>query len=488
MTVRFQLRRDTSSNWSSINPTLALGEPGVETDTLKLKIGTGATNWNSLAYSTTTDFADLDNTPTTLSGYGITDAATLDDFSVTVATANGNGNLSYDSETGEFVFTPPELIFSNISNTPTTLSGYGITDAATDAQGSLADTAVQPGDNVSQLTNDSGYLTDYTVTQSDVTQHQSALSITESQITDLQNYLTDYTVTQSDVTQHQSALSITESQITDLQNYLTDSYFSGGIGVDYAAGTISIGQNVGTTENVTFNNITTTGYLAGPESFVIDPAAIGNNTGTVVIAGNLQVDGTTTTINSTTVDVGDKNIVLGSNATADTQNNGAGITINRPESTDATVSWNETTDSWDFSNDVNVNGNLNSSGNLSVSSDITGNNLTITGSHIGDLDISGNLSVSGDIDSTSDLNLKTNINTITASMDKVSKLRGVNFEWKDNGKKSLGVIAQEVEKVLPELVNQNNQGNKTVQYANMIGLLIEALKELNEKIERLENK
>lgn len=59
------------------------------------------------------------------------------------------------------------------------------TDYATAAQGTLADSATQPGDNISTLTNDSGYITGYTVTQSDVTAHQAALSITESQISDL---------------------------------------------------------------------------------------------------------------------------------------------------------------------------------------------------------------------------------------------------------------------------------------------------------------
>ena len=59
------------------------------------------------------------------------------------------------------------------------------TDYATAAQGTLADSAVQPSDNISTLTNDSGYITDYTVTQGDVTAHQAALSITESQISDL---------------------------------------------------------------------------------------------------------------------------------------------------------------------------------------------------------------------------------------------------------------------------------------------------------------
>lgn len=79
MAVRFQLRRDTASNWTVANPTLALGEPGVETDTLKLKVGNGSSAWNSLAYSISQDFADLTNTPTTLAGYGISDAVSVND-------------------------------------------------------------------------------------------------------------------------------------------------------------------------------------------------------------------------------------------------------------------------------------------------------------------------------------------------------------------------------------------------------------------------
>jgi len=59
------------------------------------------------------------------------------------------------------------------------------------------------------------------ITEGSVTQHQAALSITESQISDLGSYITDYTVTESDVTGHQAALSITESQISDLGTYLT---------------------------------------------------------------------------------------------------------------------------------------------------------------------------------------------------------------------------------------------------------------------------
>lgn len=69
-----------------------------------------------------------------------------------------------------------------------TVDGQHASAFATSAQGSLADSSIQPGDNISTLTNDSGYITDYTVTQGDVTQHETALTITESQISDLSHF------------------------------------------------------------------------------------------------------------------------------------------------------------------------------------------------------------------------------------------------------------------------------------------------------------
>lgn len=51
--MQIQLRHDTAANWTSVNPTLAVGEIGIETDTKKFKIGDGGSAWNSLAYSTT---------------------------------------------------------------------------------------------------------------------------------------------------------------------------------------------------------------------------------------------------------------------------------------------------------------------------------------------------------------------------------------------------------------------------------------------------
>jgi hypothetical protein len=102
-------------------------------------------------------------------------------------------------------------------------------------------------------------------------------------------------------------------------------------------------------------NIITTGYIAGPASLTIDPAAVGDNTGTVIIAGNLQVDGTTTTINSTTVEVDDLNIVLGTGSVNAGAANGGGITIDLGTDGSATFTYNSTTDQFVSNKDITAN-------------------------------------------------------------------------------------------------------------------------------------
>jgi len=103
----------------------------------------------------------------------------------------------------------------------------------------------------------------------------------------------------------------------------------------------------------TAGNIVTTGYLAGPATFTIDPAAVGNNTGTVVIAGNLQVDGTTTTINSTDLTVDDINITIASGAANAAAADGAGITI---DGAGATLTYQASDDTWQFNKIPEYNG------------------------------------------------------------------------------------------------------------------------------------
>ena len=87
----------------------------------------------------------------------------------------------------------------------------------------------------------------------------------------------------------------------------------------------------------------------------------------------------------------------------------------------------------------------------------------------------------------SDERLKENIHTIQDPLKKVSALRGVTFDFKEDKKKQIGVIAQEVEKIIPEVVGENHDGYKGVQYGNLVGLLIEAIKEQQEQINELKN-
>jgi hypothetical protein len=105
-------------------------------------------------------------------------------------------------------------------------------------------------------------------------------------------------------------------------------------------------------------NITTTGYIRGPATFTIDPAAHGDNTGTVVIAGNLQVDGTQTVINSTTLTVDDKNITLASGSANAAAASGAGFTVDIGTGTNPAITYDGTNDKWDFNKPLNVTGSV----------------------------------------------------------------------------------------------------------------------------------
>jgi hypothetical protein len=100
----------------------------------------------------------------------------------------------------------------------------------------------------------------------------------------------------------------------------------------------------------------------------------------------------------------------------------------------------------------------------------------------------------GDITATvvapSDRRFKKDINTIENALENTIKMRGTSYYWKDEKKsqqRQIGVIAQEVEKIYPEFVHTNKEGYKAVNYAQMTALLIEAVKELNAKIIKLES-
>ena len=122
-----------------------------------------------------------------------------------------------------------------------------------------------------------------------------------------------------------------------------------------------------------------------------------------------------------------------------------------------------------------------SSGNLGIGTTNPSSKLTV----VGNAYITG-VTTSTDFDSLSDINLKTNINQIADPLEKVMQIRGVTFNWKEDNRNSAGVIAQEIEKVLPELVHGGE--TKTVNYNGLIGLLIECVKKQQEEIDELKRK
>lgn len=118
---------------------------------------------------------------------------------------------------------------------------------------------------------------------------------------------------------------------------------------------------------------------------------------------------------------------------------------------------------------------------ISSSSGNTGNTLVFRNSNG---DFSARDINAQNFNTTSDATLKTDIFKVDNALDILESISGVSFKWKQNGEKSMGIIAQEVEEVLPELINNSNN-YKSVNYNGLIAVLIESIKELKKEIKEL---
>ena len=227
-----------------------------------------------------------------------------------------------------------------------------------------------------------------------------------------------------------------EISVTTYKDADVESYLSGGTGVSFSNGVIGIGQPVGSTDNVTFNDVTVNGVLNSDDVTASQ----------VTVTGDLIVQGNTTTINSTELNISDKTLLLADGSANSSISDGSGLII---DGANSQLTYQSSGDNWFFNKDVKVGG------------DIEATNFNATSDEI----------------------LKRNVETISSAVEKTMKLRGVDFTWKSDGKKSMGVIAQEVEKVIPEVVQVGE--TKTVNYNAIIGLLIESIKEQQKKIDEL---
>jgi len=109
------------------------------------------------------------------------------------------------------------------------------------------------------------------------------------------------------------------------------------------------------------------------------------------------------------------------------------------------------------------------------------------------LDVVGNINSSNTVfavhfDNVSDISLKDNISPLTNSKETINQLNPVSFNWKSSGEKSYGLIAQEVEQILPSIVRSKSDGTKTVNYIEIIAFLIAAVKDLQQQIDDINSK
>tara|TARA_R110000868_G_scaffold29897_6_gene111239 strand:+ start:3272 stop:7120 length:3849 start_codon:yes stop_codon:yes gene_type:complete len=243
----------------------------------------------------------------------------------------------------------------------------------------------------------------------------------------------------------------------------TSSSPSTNVRVGYLAGTDAVGN-----PNTVDAFLTCIGASAGRGGNGFSNVAVGVNAG-LQVSGNINVFvGNNAGSNCN----GSANLIIGANAGLDQTGNG-NVIIGAGASA------------------ANLNGNYQLSiGNGEDNTWIYGNNSYFVGmgtkSPTERLHVQGNIRATGSFVG-SDIDLKKNIQTIPNALDKVLQLRGVEFDWKDTNKHQIGVIAQEVEKIIPEVVVGEN-GDKAVAYQNLVAVLIEAIKEQQEIIVDLQNR
>lgn len=139
---------------------------------------------------------------------------------------------------------------------------------------------------------------------------------------------------------------------------------------------------------------------------------------------------------------------------------------------------------------VSVFGNFNASGNIGTTSDVNAANITATGNvNANNINASGNIYASGNVTAYSDIRIKTDVKPISDALTKVLNLEGVTYTRADTGNRETGLIAQNLIEVLPEAVFKDDRtGMLSIAYGNVVGLLVQAIKEQQRQIDELKSK
>ena len=233
------------------------------------------------------------------------------------------------------------------------------------------------------------------------------------------------------------------------------------VGITTLAGSIYLGDAstdaLVVAANSEFNGTVDVDADFAVRSETTDKFTVASSTGNTVIKGTLKVE------TSATVD----NIFLDGNTITTSTGN---LTL---DSNTGTVAIND---------NVTVAGTLSVNGNVTLGNEST--DITT---------VNGDLRVTGDITAfySSDRRLKDNINPIAEALAKVNSISGNTYTWNESSNKEgndVGVIAQEVLEVLPEAVVTRDNGYLAVDYQKIVPLLVESIKELSAKVEKLEQK
>ena len=487
---------DTAGNMS-------FGNTNVTAATVRAQIGAGTGDGDVTASSTTT-FTNKSGSNSQWAndeGYTTNTGTTTADNTQTFTNKSGSNSQwtndeGYTTNTG--TVTPSSTnTFTNKSGSNsqwTNDEGYTTNTGTTTA--SNTQTFTNKSGNISMWTNDSGYLTSYTdtnyyVTGASFNTGNGVLSITGN------NAAVGATV-------DLDGRYVTSSGVTSVA---TGNGLSGGTITSTGTLTMS-GSYSGTFSVIGAGWLTAEGNVANTNPPISYGVALGWNQSGGSAESNLWFRDNTTSHANNKLDISSYNgtsderiLRLHGNKLVDFNGNAS--------AQGTTFLYNSGATSYLAANKYTLIGNHSNPTNTAATFyDQAGQGPTISGfavcfrtgstpAQTGKLDSGGTFTVSGDIvayGSPSDVRLKENIQPIESALDKAMKLQGVTFNWKNKSedildiKEDIGFIAQDVQKVLPELVRENDNGMLSMRHQGITPILLEAIKELKAEIEELKCK
>ena len=349
MAIRIQLRRDTAANWTSVNPVLANGEMGIETDTLKAKVGNGSAAWSARPYINVlpSELVELSQDAVNsaiVAGTGLD--KTYNDESNTI-TLDIDSTVATKAFAAELLTnaTKSNIVITGDQNGLTITAENGVADSTTDnlQEGStnkyFTDERAQDAvgnalGNGLKYTDSTGAISADLATSGGIKVDLNGKLAADTQYVTFnteEQTLTNKTLTSPKVNEN-VALTATSSELNILDGATLST-----TELNYVDGVTSAIQTQ-IDSKASLSGATFTGAISGTS---------------LTLSGDLTVNGTTTNINSTNLTVEDKNIILGDTATpSDATADGGGITLKG--STDKTLVWSDATNSWTSSENVDL--------------------------------------------------------------------------------------------------------------------------------------